>query len=109
MITEKTESAIPKICPFDISVIGAITLLIPIIPKVLKISEPITLPTDKPNFFFKVAIIEVAISGKLVPAATIVAPIAQAEILKYSAIKTADETVKSDDFTKIAKLIIKIK
>ena len=43
--------------------------------KMLKMLEPMTLPTAMSQFFFTVATTEVANSGNEVPAATIVSPI----------------------------------
>ena len=71
-----------KITQVGDKVSGVMTELIPIIPKILKISDPITFPTPISYLFFIIAATVAAISGKLVPAATIVAPIAHSEIQK---------------------------
>lgn len=52
----------------------------------LKISDQITLPTHMSYFLFIIAATVAAISGRLVHAATIVAPIAHSEIPNCCAI-----------------------
>jgi hypothetical protein len=58
---------------------GVITEEIQIIHKTLKISEPITFQTPISYLFLIIAASVAAISGRLVPAATIVAPIAHSD------------------------------
>ncbi len=55
--------------------IGLTKLLTERIRKMLKMLEPMMLPTAMSQFFFTVATTEVANSGNEVPAATIVSPI----------------------------------
>ena len=69
-----------------VNVIGVIVALIQIIPSVLKIFDPTKFPIHISNFFFNIAVTVVANSGKLVPAAIIVAQIARCDIQKISAI-----------------------
>ena len=69
-----------------VNVIGVIVALIQIIPSVLNMFDPTRFPIHISNFFFKMAVIVVANSGKLVPAAIIVAQIARCDIQKISAI-----------------------
>jgi len=83
-----------------------ITELIPIIQRTLKISEPITFPTPISYFFLTIAATVAASSGKEVPAATIVAPIAHSDTQKYCAINTAAFTTISDESTRTQRLAI---
>ena len=62
-------------------------------------SDHITLPTHISYFFFRIAATVAAISGKLVPAATIVAHIAHSDIPNCCAMKIAAETMRSDEIT----------
>jgi hypothetical protein len=71
---------------FDVSSNGAITELIQTIHKTLNISDPITFQTHISYFFLAIAAMVAAISGRLVPAATIVAQIARSETPKICAI-----------------------
>jgi hypothetical protein len=66
----------------------------------LNISEPITFHTHISYFFFIIAAKVAAISGKLVPAAIIVAQIAHSDTHITVATYTAASTIKSDDITK---------
>jgi hypothetical protein len=65
---------------------GVITEDIQMIHKTLKISEPITFQTPISYLFLIIAASVAAISGRLVPAATIVAPIAHSDTQACSAI-----------------------
>ena len=67
---------------------------------VLKIFDPTRLATHISYFFFTIAVIVVASSGKLVQAAIIVAQIAHSDIHKTWAIYTAASTMTSDAITK---------
>lgn len=87
-----------------VSVIGVIVALIQIIPRVLNIFDHTKFPTHISYFFFIIAVNVVANSGKLVPAAIIVAPIAHCDIPKCSAINTAESTTVSEASTKSHKL-----
>ena len=69
-----------------VSVIGVIVALIQIIPSVLKILDPTKFHIHISKFFFRIAVIVVANSGRLVQAAIIVAQIARCDIQKTSAI-----------------------
>lgn len=69
-----------------VNVIGVIVALIQIIQSVLNIFDPTKFQIHISNFFFKIAVIVVANSGKLVHAAIIVAQIARCDIQKTSAI-----------------------
>ena len=91
-----------------VNVIGVIVALIQIIPSVLKIFDQTRFPIHMSNFFFKIAVIVVANSGKLVPAAIIVAQIARWDIQKTSAIYTAESTTTSEDKTNNHKLAINL-
>jgi len=95
-----------KITHFDARFNGAITELIPIIHKMLNISDHITFQTHISYFFFMIAATVVAISGRLVPAATMVAHIARSETPKVWAIKIAALTTSSEASTNIHKLAI---
>ena len=65
-----------------VSSIGRITALTQIIQRVLKIFDHTRLATHISYFFLTIAVIVVANSGKLVPAAIIVAQIAHSDIHK---------------------------
>lgn len=80
--------------------IGRMDALTQIIPKVLKILDQTRFATHISYFFFTIAVIVVANSGKLVHAAMIVAQIAHSDIHRTSAIYTAAETITSDAITK---------
>ena len=69
-----------------VKVIGVIVALIQIIPSVLKIFDQTKFQTHISYFFFSIAVIVVANSGRLVHAAMIVAQIARCDIQKISAI-----------------------
>ena len=58
-----------------INVIGLIVAAIPSTNRILKILEPITLPSAISSSFLRAATTEVTSSGRLVPQATIVSPI----------------------------------
>lgn len=91
---------------------GVIIELIPITHKMLKISDQITFQTHISYLFLTIAMTVAATSGKLVPAATIVAPIAHSETPKYCAIKTAATTIWSEAKTsnhKLAKSLAKLR
>lgn len=83
---------------------GATIELIPITHKILNISDQITFHTHISYLFLIMAITVAATSGKLVPAATIVAPIAHSETPKYWAIKIAATTIWSEAKTNNHKL-----
>ena len=83
---------------------GVITDDIPIIHRILNISDHITFQTHISYFFFIIAAKVAATSGKDVHAATIVAQIAHSETQKFWAIKTAACTTKSEERTNIPKL-----
>ena len=87
---------------------GVIMALIPIIPKILKISDPTTFPTPISYFFLAIAAIVAASSGKEVQAATIVAHIAHSETQKYCAINTAALTTKSEERTSTPRLAMSL-
>ena len=70
------------------------------IQRILNISDPITFPTHISYFFLIIAAKVAAISGKLVPAAIIVAQIAHSDTHMAVATYTADATIMSDDITK---------
>lgn len=76
-----------------------ITEDIPAIPSILNISDQITFPTHISYFFLIIAANVAAISGKLVPAAIMVAPIAHCDIHSCSATNTAESTMTSADIT----------
>ena len=80
--------------------IGRITELTQIIHNVLNIFDHTRLATHISYFFLTIAVIVVASSGRLVPAAIIVAPIAHSDIHKTWAMKTAESTITSDAITK---------
>ena len=69
------------------------------IPSILNISDQITFPTHISYFFLIIAANVAAISGKLVPAAIMVAPIAHCDIQSCSATNTAEATMTSADIT----------
>lgn len=69
------------------------------IPSILNISDQITFPTHISYFFLIIAANVAAISGKLVPAAIMVAPIAHCDIQSCSATNTAESTMTSADIT----------
>ena len=79
--------------------IGRITELTQIIHNVLNIFDHTRLATHISYFFLIIAVIVVANSGKLVPAAIIVAQIAHSDIHKTWAMKTAESTITSDAIT----------
>lgn len=91
-----------------VSVIGVIVALIHMIPRVLKIFDPTKFPTHISYLFFKIAVMVVANSGKLVPAAIIVAQIARCDIQKISAMYTAEFTTTSEDNTSSHRLAINL-
>ena len=80
---------------------GVITAEIPIIHRILKISDPTTFPTHISYFFLIIAASVAATSGSDVQAATIVAQIAHSETQNVCAINTAAFTTKSEDITKV--------
>ena len=73
--------------------IGLIIELRPKIQKILKMFEPITLPTAMSVFFLKAATAEVASSGREVPIATIVRPIKDWETPNKAAMAMAPLTI----------------
>ena len=79
---------------------GVITEEIQTIHRMLKISDHITFPTHISYFFLIIAAKVAAISGKLVPAAIMVAQIAHSETHKLVATYTAEATITSEDITK---------
>ena len=83
-----------------VSWIGRITALTQIIHNVLKIFDQTKFATHMSYFFFTIAVIVVANSGKLVHAAIIVAQMAHSDIHRTSAIYTAASTTTSDAITK---------
>jgi len=85
---------------------GVITDEIHTIHRILNISDQITFPTHISYFFFIIAASVAAISGRLVPAAIIVAQIAHSDIQSAVATYTADATIISDDITKSHMLAI---
>jgi hypothetical protein len=80
--------------------IGVITEEIQTIQRILNISDHITFPTHISYFFLIIAAKVAAISGKLVPAAIIVAHIAHSDTHIAVATYTADATIMSDDIIK---------
>ena len=76
---------------------GVIIEEIQFIQSILNISDPITFHTHISYFFLIIAAKVAAISGKLVPAAMIVAQIAHSEIQIVVATYTAEATITSDD------------
>lgn len=94
-------------------VIGYIIDVIPNIPNILKILDPITLPTETS---FKPSIVALKLtpnSGKLVPIPTIKAPTINSFILNLFAISTAPFTkrlapniINNNDIVKIIKFIL---
>ena len=83
---------------------GVITDEIPMIHKILKISDQTTFPTHISYLFLIIAANVAATSGNDVHAATIVAQMAHSDTQKYWAINTAALTTRSDDRTNIHKL-----
>ena len=79
---------------------GVITEEIQTIQRMLKISDHITFPTHISYFFLIIAAKVAAISGRLVPAAMIVAQIAHSDTHKVVATYTAAATIISDDIIK---------
>ena len=79
---------------------GVITEEIQTIQRILKISDHITFPTHISYFFLIIAAKVAAISGKLVPAAIIVAHIAHSDTQIAVATYTAAATIISDDIIK---------
>jgi len=84
----------------EVSSIERIVALTQIIHRVLNIFDPTRLATHISYFFLSMAVIVVANSGKLVPAAIIVAQMAHSDIHKAWAINTAALTITSDAMTK---------
>ena len=82
-----------------VSNIGRILALTHIIPNVLKMFDQTKLATHISYFFLIMAVIVVANSGRLVPAAIMVAQIAHSDIHKVWAINTAASTITSDAMT----------
>lgn len=78
---------------------GAITDDTHTIHKILNISDQITFHTHISYFFLIIAVNVAAISGKLVPAAIIVAQIAHSDTHNTVATYTAASTTKSEDMT----------
>jgi hypothetical protein len=85
---------------FGVMCIGVITEEIQTIQRILNISDHITFPTHISYFFLIIAAKVAAISGKLVPAAIIVAHIAHSDTHIAVATYTADATIMSDDIIK---------
>ena len=85
---------------FGVMCKGVITEEIQTIHRILKISDHITFPTHISYFFLIIAAKVAAISGRLVPAAIIVAQIAHSDIQIAVATYTADATIISDDIIK---------
>lgn len=85
---------------FGVICIGVITEEIQTIQRILNISDPITFHTHISYFFLIIAAKVAAISGKLVPAAIIVAQIAHSDTQIAVATYTADATITSEDITK---------
>ena len=83
-----------------VSSIGRIVALTQMIHRVLNIFDHTRFATHMSYFFLTIAVIVVANSGRLVPAAIIVAPIAHSDIHKTWAMKTAESTITSDAITK---------
>ena len=79
---------------------GVIIEEIQTIQRILNISDQITFPTHISYFFLIIAAKVAAISGRLVPAAIIVAQIAHSDTQMAVATYTADATMMSDDITK---------
>lgn len=79
-----------------VSSIGRILALTQITHKVLNILDHTRLAIHISYFFFMIAVIVVASSGKLVHAAIIVAQIAHSDIHKVCAINTAASTITSE-------------
>ena len=84
---------------FGVMCKGVITDEIQTIQRILNMSDHITFPTHISYFFLIIAAKVAAISGKLVPAAIIVAQIAHSDIQIAVATYTADATMMSDDIT----------
>lgn len=85
---------------FGVICIGVINEEIQTIQRILNISDHITFPTHISYFFLIIAAKVAAISGKLVPAAIIVAHIAHSDTHIAVATYTADATIMSDDIIK---------
>ena len=85
---------------FGVMCKGVITDEIQTIQRILNISDHITFPTHISYFFLIIAAKVAAISGRLVPAAIIVAQIAHSDTHIAVATYTADATITSDDITK---------
>ena len=83
-----------------VNTIGRIVALTQMIHNVLKIFDHTKFATHISYFFFMIAVIVVANSGKLVHAAIIVAPMAHSDIHKVWAINTAQSTITSEAITK---------
>ena len=79
---------------------GVITDEIPMIHKILKISDQTTFPTHISYLFLIIAAKVAATSGREVHAAIIVAQIAHSETQRFWAINTAEFTTKSDAITR---------
>lgn len=88
--------------------IGRMLALTQIIHRVLKMFDHTKLATHISYFFFMIAVIVVASSGRLVQAAIIVAQIARSDIHKVCAINTAQSTITSDAITKSQILAISL-
>lgn len=82
-----------------VSSIGRITELTQIIQRVLNMFDQTRFATHISYFFFTMAVIVVANSGKLVHAAMIVAHIAHSDIHKTCAMYTAASTIASEAIT----------
>ncbi len=82
---------------------GTITEVIPRIINMFKILLPKTFPTVISALPFNAAVILTAVSGALVPIATIVRPITSCGIPNFSAIPAAPSTNQSAPFTSITK------
>jgi hypothetical protein len=87
---------------------GFITDEIPITRRILNIFEPTTLPTAISLEFLRAAFILTAVSGELVPKATIVSPTRIEGTLKILAMEDEPSTKKSAPLTSKAKPISKI-
>jgi hypothetical protein len=85
---------------FGVMCKGVITDEIQTIQRILNMSDHITFPTHISYFFLIIAAKVAAISGRLVPAAIIVAQIAHSDTHIAVATYTADATITSDDITR---------
>ena len=83
-----------------VSSIGRMVALTQMIHNVLNIFDQTRLATHISYFFLTIAVIVVASSGRLVPAAIIVAQMAHSDIHKTWAMNTAESTITSDAITK---------